>query len=130
MDMKAMERAFDKMCVDACSNDPDLKPHSRELLVFAEMHERRPLVLQNLARELRQHERHRGSYRNPAKFKDNARLIIFTVAHMFMKAIKVKRDQDNMSLSAKIALASKNNLKEEISQIVKEVPRGSSEETH
>ena len=102
--------------------------HAKELVVFAEHHPNRPLVLQNLRQQLQQHYKKRGSYKSHERFKQNAQLIILTIAEMFMHAIKAKRDQDNLSAMEKLKLQQGNQLKNDVAQLIREVPRGSTEE--
>ena len=122
LDFNRLEQAFDKCCVKATENIPELQRNAKELLVFAEHHVNRPLVIQNLKRELLVHYSKRKAYKSPARFKQNAQLIILTVAEMFMLAIKKKRDQDNLSEVERIRLSQGDQLKNDLSKILVEVP--------
>ena len=122
LNFNRLEQAFDKCCVKAVQG----KPNARELLVFAEHHPNRPLVVENCKRELQRHYTKRKSYRDHNRFKANAQLIILTIAEMFMHAIKLKRDQDNMSDAERRRIAEGDKLKSDVAQVLKEVPRNGS----
>lgn len=129
LDFSRLDKAFDKCCVKSVQNLPNLRKDGKELLVFAQHHPNRPLVLQNVREQLYRHYTKRKSYRDHNRFKANAQLIMQTIADFFMCAIKTKRDQDNLSEMERIRIAQGDKIKNDVAQLIREVPRdGSTEE--
>ena len=122
---QGLEAEFDRACVIAVQANPVLRVHEAELLRFARSHERRPLVLKNLAGQLRQVETFLGKGDLLRNQKRRA-ATIEAVAALFMAAIKVKRDQDNWSPARRIQEAHKKSLHDDVAQLIREVPRDGS----
>ena len=131
LNFNRLDEAFDKCCVKSVQNLPNLRKDGKELLVFAQHHPNRPVVLQNVREQLQRHYTKRKSYRDHNRFKANAQLIIQTIADMYMCAIKTKQDQDNLSASERLRLAQGDQLRKDVAQLIREVPRdGTPKETN
>lgn len=122
LNFNRLEQAFDKCCVRVAQTDPELIPFAKELVAFAELHPARLGAIEKTKMELRVHYTKRKSYRDHNRFKRNAQLIILTVAEMYMRGIKYKRDLDNESTMTKVTRQLKEQTRNDVAQLIREVP--------
>jgi len=118
---------FDKACAAACDLIRELTPLKEQLVAFANGHERRSLVLNNLCQQVHLAEVHLKQ-KSPELSRKRRNLVIAATAEMFMKAIKLKRDQDLMTEAQKVFLQRKQSTREEMAQLIREVPSGETQE--
>jgi hypothetical protein len=88
-----------------------------QLEFFARHHERRPVVLRNLCREILTFEA-----RFKAKVtKEKRDWLIDETVKMFLSAIKVQRDQETWSSAQKALVRSQKDTQDAVSSLIKEV---------
>lgn len=127
-------KQFDFACSQVCDLIPELRPHKAELVGFAKHHERREVCLTNVIEQVDIFERNNlagsGKRWQPGRKKHGNEqnrkrrsLVIAAAAQMFMVAIKTQRDQSTLSNAQKSVLQNKDNMQNELSRILKEVPR-------
>lgn len=119
----ALSSEFSQACARVAKADPVLEPVADDLLKFAAAHERRPIVLHNLARELAGYAKARFAVSKTLEAKQNDRKrVVEAIAHMFMRAIKEKRDRDLWTEAQKSQARNKDSLKNDVAQFIREVP--------
>lgn len=92
-----------------------------ELMRFALFHERRPLVINHLCREIYKVEMKHGR-KNVESAVNN---LIYSVAIMFAEAAKSQKDAQNMSELAKTFVSNEQRIREEVASVLQEVPNAS-----
>lgn len=128
MTREEIAKAFDFACEKFCQVEPRLREHAAQLVSFAKNHERRELCITNIQEQLqifcskRSWSVHTLQNSN-AKNMKRRNLIIGAAAQIFILGIKEQRDQASLSEVQKSVLRNKDNIKNELSKILKEVPR-------
>lgn len=115
-------KQFNIACREMVKLDPSMMKDGEELLRFAENHERRQPMLVNLTAQIHGYEKNYGRKRVGPQAASDRNQIIAATAQLFMKAIKLQRDQSLLSAAEKSRVANEGALKKEVKELLVEVP--------
>lgn len=121
-----IEDKFDLCVVELCKTEPD------EVKPFILHHERKPVVIENLKREIRMYELQFPARlkKDHEKNKRHVNEMIAVASQIFVKAAKLEREQKNMSHAERVRIENADYQKKQALECIREVEPVEGQQPH